>query len=85
MFCQFSVKYYGDIFDHTGISVDQSKVEAICKIPAPLSVIELQRFMGMVNYLSSFIPNHLANVQSLNKSIVKKYSLVMVRSAAARV
>ena len=37
--------------------VHPSQTEAITKMPLPWSVNELQRFLGMANYLEKFIPN----------------------------
>ena len=45
------------IISPEGIKIDPSKTEAITKMLLPRSVNELQRFLGMVNYLGKFIPN----------------------------
>lgn len=58
--CQSEVKFLGHIFNSSGAKPDDSKIEAICKLNTPTSVTELQRFLGMVKYLGSYIPN-LAN------------------------
>lgn len=55
--CMSEVKYLGYIFSKDGVSVDPSKVESICKMPSPTTVTELQRFLGMVNFLGPFIQN----------------------------
>ena len=52
-----SIVFLGHIISSEGIKIDPSKTEAITKIPLPRSVNELQRFLGMVNYLGKFIPN----------------------------
>lgn len=62
--CEFnktSIKFLGHIIDNTWIHVDPEKTTAITKFPAPTSVTELQRFMGMVNHLGKFVP-HLATL-----------------------
>lgn len=74
--CQFGMSeicYVGHIFNKQGVSPDQSKVQAILKMPSPTNVKELQRFLGMVNYLGSYIPN-LAEKTSLLRELLKKYS-----------
>ena len=52
-----SIVFLGHIISPEGIKIDPSKTEAITKMPLPRSVNELQRFLGMVNYLGKFIPN----------------------------
>lgn len=54
---QPSVKYYGHIFTTNGLQADPSKVEVIKNIPTPKNKNGLQRFLGVVTYLSKFIPN----------------------------
>lgn len=51
------VKFIGHVFNEHGVKADDEKIEAIVKLPAPKSVAELQRFLGMVNYLGPFIEN----------------------------
>ena len=48
-----------------------SKTEAITKMPLPRSVNELQRFLGMVNYLGKFISNLARHTTPLH-NILKK-------------
>lgn len=43
--CQTKVRYLGHVFSSKGVSVDDTKVEAICKMQRPQSVTELQRFL----------------------------------------
>ena len=52
-----SIVFLGQIISSGGIRVDPSKTDAITKMPVPKSLTELQRFLGMVNYLGKFIPN----------------------------
>ena len=51
-----SIVFLGHIIS-SGIKIDPWKTEAITKMPLPRSVNELQKFLGMVNYLGKFIPN----------------------------
>ena len=72
--CEFSknsAKYLGHIIDENGIHPDPSKVEAIKKFPAPSSVTELQRFMGMVNQLAKYIPQ-LADINTPLRQLLRK-------------
>ena len=57
--CQFRkqlVVFLGHIILSEGIKIDPSKTQAITKMLLPQSVNELQRFLGMDNYLGKFIP-----------------------------
>ena len=51
------VTYIGHILSSKGIKPDPSKVQAITEMKSPQDKKELQRVMGMVNYLGKFIPN----------------------------
>ena len=54
-----------------GIKIDPSKTEVITKIPLPRSVNELQRFLGMINYLGKFIPNIAEHTTPLHNLLRK--------------
>ena len=56
-----SVPFIGHIFTDEGLKVDESKVEAIMKMPAPTDIAALMRILGMVGYLAKFLP-HLSEV-----------------------
>ena len=58
--CEFEVqkvKYLGHILSSEGIIIDPEKVEAIDRIKAPNCKKDLQRLLGMIQYLQKFIPN----------------------------
>ena len=65
------IVFLGHIFTSEGIKIDPSKTEAVTKILLPRSVNELQRFLGMVNYLGKFIPN-LAEHTTPLRNLLKK-------------
>ena len=52
-----SVTFFGIVYDANGAHPDPKKVDAIHKIPPPDSKLQLQHFLGMVTYLSPFIPS----------------------------
>ena len=65
-----SILFLRHIISSEGIKIDPSKTEAITKMPLPRSVNELQRLLGMVNYLGKFIPNlakHTTPLHNLHK------------------
>ena len=58
--CRFRVSevhYVGHVLSSDGIKPDPQKVEAINAMPTPANREDLQRFLGVVTYLSKFIPN----------------------------
>ena len=58
--CKFrvnEVSYLGHLLTENGVKVDPGKVLCIQNIETPNNVKSLQRFLGMVTYLSRFIPN----------------------------
>ena len=42
---------------HAGLKVVPEKVEALVKMPQPEDKTGLKRFMGMLQYVSKFLPN----------------------------
>ena len=51
-----AVNFFGCLYDANGVHPDLGKVDAIHTLPAPTSLTELQAFLGLVMYLSPFIP-----------------------------
>ena len=49
--------YHGVRLTEAGIKPDKSKIQAIEAMPDPEDKAAVQRFLGMVNYLSPYIPN----------------------------
>lgn len=70
--CQTAVKCYGHLLTDQGLKPDESKVESIKNYPVPTNRKELNRFIGMVNYLGRFIPNLSENFSVLRKLISEK-------------
>ena len=50
------VRFLGHLLSAEGIRPDDEKIAAIRDMPTPQSRAELQRFIGMVTYVSKFIP-----------------------------
>ena len=77
--CRFrveSVPYVGHVLSSAGINPDPDKVEAIKKMPIPEDVKGLQRFLGMVNYLSKFIEQHSALTAPLRELLKNESEFV---------
>ncbi|GFU46354.1 transposon Ty3-G Gag-Pol polyprotein [Nephila pilipes] len=51
------VKYVGQIISKSGINPDLDHIKAVDAMPTPKSKTEVRRLLGMVNFLSKFIPN----------------------------
>ena len=50
------ITFFGAVYDQDGTHPDPDKVASIKCIPSPTSKTQLQEFLGMVTYMSSFIP-----------------------------
>ena len=50
------VKYLGHVISKDGVTVDPSKTEAIVNMQQPKCKEDVMRFLGMVQYLSKFLP-----------------------------
>ena len=48
--------YYGHVLNGSGVTVDDNRVKAILGMKQPENAEELRRFMGLVAYLSKFLP-----------------------------
>ena len=51
-----AVNFFGCLYDANGVHPDPGKVNAVHTLPVPTNVTELQEFLGLVMYLSPFIP-----------------------------
>ncbi|KAG9446056.1 hypothetical protein H6P81_012184 [Aristolochia fimbriata] len=73
--CAFGVtsgKFLGFIVHHRGIEIDQSKIDAIQKMPAPRNVSELKSFQGHLAYIRRFISNLAGRCQPFSRLLKKE-------------
>ncbi|RVE40198.1 hypothetical protein evm_015152, partial [Chilo suppressalis] len=70
-FCITSVTYLGHTFSGNGMQIDNIKLKAVRDMPLPHDRPSLERFLGMVNYLSKFIP-HYSELALPFRSLLKK-------------
>jgi len=59
------IKYLGHIFAKDGLKPDQTKIEAVRRMPTPECKKDVERFLGMVTYLAKFIPNMSQHTEPL--------------------
>ena len=55
IFRESEVHYVGHVLSADGVKPDPKKVEAIIAMPTSTNREDLQRFLGVVTYLSKFI------------------------------
>ena len=51
-----AINFFGYLYDVNGVHPDPGKVDAVHALPAPTNVTEFQEFLGLITYLSPFIP-----------------------------
>ena len=68
------MQFFGNIYTPEGLKPDPSKVDTIKRMEAPSTKQELQSFLGMVNFLSSYI-HHMSDLTSNLRDLLKKDSL----------
>ncbi|KAL1460265.1 hypothetical protein WDU94_012186 [Cyamophila willieti] len=68
------ITFLGQVFQASGMLPDTSKIDAIQNMPVPTCVKDVQRFLGMINYLASYVPN--LSEKSVNmRKLLKKDNL----------
>ena len=66
-----STSFFGMIFSENGVSHDPEKLKDLQNVPYPTCKKELQKFLGLIIYLSPFIPN-LAEKTHILRGLLKK-------------
>ena len=66
------VTYIGHVLSGEGIRPDPEKMKAITEYPAPQNKQELQRCLGVINYISKLIQNFSDNTVTLRESEERK-------------
>jgi transposase InsO family protein len=80
--CKFAAqeaKFLGHILSAEGLKPDPDKIKAVTELPTPKSKEELQRFLGMVTYLSKFIPNVSQKTEPLRRLIKNEVSFAWTK------
>jgi hypothetical protein len=64
-------KLLGHIISKDGVKLDPERIEAISKVPLPVSKKALQSFLGQTNFVHRFIPNYAEIMKPLYKLLKK--------------
>lgn len=67
VFGVLKVKFLGHIVSKDGIEPDPEKINAVTNLSEPENKEDVQRFMGMVNILSKFLPHMQTFTQPLRE------------------
>ena len=59
------LKYLGRVITGKGIKPDDDKVSAVKHMKSPKDKTELKRFLGMISYLSKFLPSMSTTTECL--------------------
>ena len=70
------ISFFGNIYSKDGIRPDPTKIKDLQKMPSPRTKEELQKFIGLMTYLSSFIQNFSTKCESL-RSLLKSKSVFL--------
>lgn len=65
------VKFFGHVFTAKGVTPDPERVKALLALENPKDKNELQRLMGLFNYLRAFIPD-MASITAPLREMLKK-------------
>ena len=69
VFGQASVKYLGQEISAAGVRPLPSKLQSIIEVPRPNTKVELQRYLGMVNFYHRFLPGIAASLCALHSLV----------------
>ena len=65
------IMFFGNIYTKDGIRPDPAKIQAISDMSSPTSRSQLQSFLGLITYLSSYIPKLSEHTAALRKLLHK--------------
>ena len=65
------ITFMGHLISKDGLQTDPEKVKAIAKMTSPQNIEGLRRFLGVVNFLSKFVPN-MSDIAKPLHNLVKK-------------
>ena len=66
--------FFGNLYTPEGVKPDPKKVDAIKQMQPPMKKQQLSSFLGMVTYLSQYMPN-ISSLTSDLRGLLKKDAL----------
>ena len=69
---QSEVKYQGHIFIAEGLKTDPEKVREVLEMPRPTCKADVQRLVGVLNYIGKFIPSMSDLTAPLRQLLIKE-------------
>lgn len=70
-FCVEKVQYLGFLVDKDGVHIDPEKISAVLGYPAPKTIKQVRRFLGMASWYRRFIPEFAARSALLTQLLKK--------------
>lgn len=80
-FCRPALKYLGYVIDERGLRVDPEKILAVLNIPAPKTVREIRKFLGIASWYRRFVPNFATRTEPLTRMLRKKEAFCWTEEA----
>ena len=71
VFKSTSILFFGHVISDEGVKPDPKKMDAIKNMPAPTSQHKILSFLGLYNYLSTYVPDLSSILQPL-RQLTKK-------------
>ena len=75
------MNFLGHRIDANGITPLPEKIATIQDFPTPISMKQLRRFLGMINFYRRFIPNCSAILQPLTDTLEKKNRTIKIEGS----
>ena len=70
------VKFMGHLITKDGVKPEPEKIKAVQEMPRPTSKNKLLGLLGLVNYLSKFLPKLSEDVQPLREMTAKEAKFI---------
>ena len=71
-----AINFFGYLYNANGVHPDLGKINAVHALPASTNVTHLQEFLGLVTYLSPFIPGLSTLTVPLQELLKKDTNLI---------
>lgn len=75
-FLQSSVEYLGHILSSNKVEPNPKKIRAILAAPNPQNILQLQSYLGLINYYRRFIPQLSSHLHELYRLLNKDVTYV---------